>query len=475
MIQVIPFPKAVKSSDVRVKVKPTYRGIAYCSAIRSFFDYADRLLEVIFQRDDSDAACFVFELDVSMPIDEYRIKVTENGKAFVRAQNEAALSYAFATLILCFEKSEDGITLPVMTLSDAPDSKAQWRGLMLDLARKWIPVKYLFDAIDLCWLYKINRLQLHFTDDQSFTLPCRSLPKLSTEGRTYTYTEIAAVREYAAERGVMLIPEVDMPGHCAPFQTAYSEIFGSNRVMCVEEKTFYALETLINEVLELFPDTPYIHLGGDEARIANWKLCSGCLSYIKEHNLQDEHAAYAHYLGRITQMVLAKGKTPIIWEGFSKEYNELISKEVLVIGWESYYQVAPSLLKSGFTLINCSWQPLYVVPFSPGKYWDPEEILDWNMYTWRNWWKKSFASETPIVVPSDSRVMGGQLCMWGDAMTACPSNERAVRSAFKLVAERLPALAERTWNPNKTVDKEFFCKKLPYTQAVLSKLLRNEL
>ncbi|MBR5219869.1 MAG: molybdopterin-dependent oxidoreductase, partial [Clostridia bacterium] len=118
---------------------------------------------------------------------------------------------------------------------------------------------------------------------------------------------IRALDLYTAVRGVMVVPELDLPGHCSCFNAAYPEIFGSHGIMCAEEKTFAALETLIDEVLALFPNARYLHLGGDEAQIARWDDCEGCRAYREAHDLPDVHALYAHYLQRMTDYVLSKG------------------------------------------------------------------------------------------------------------------------------------------------------------------------
>lgn len=474
MVKIIPTPKEYSVSNDWVLIPLTYRCNKDEDVILSFLDYADRIHGVIFSKTQADEAGIDITIDDTMAKEAYQIEIKDEGKVHISAQNGQALSYAFASLLLMMEKTEEGLSAPVMTISDFPEEKVSWRGLMIDLGRKWHPLKYILDAIDVCFLYKINRIQLHFSEFHSITLPSRAYPKLSTHGRTYSYAEIAYLREYAARRGIMIVPELDMPGHCRQFQQAYPEIFGTSGVMCIEEKTFRALETLIDELLELFPEAPYIHLGGDEAEIAKWEQCEGCVAYMKEHGLENVHAAYAHYLKRITDYVLARGRIPVLWEGFSKEYNDQISKDVLVMEWESLYQLAPPLLESGFTLINCSWIPLYVQTYRKFDFqWCEDDILDWDIYTWKHWSESSPASKEPIIVPSDSAVIGGQLCAWGDGLTRQPSNEMCCRDEFDRIEKRLPALAERTWNPTAEVDKTDFHERYAHTDAVLQKILRR--
>ena len=468
-MNVLPRPKIAFAEEPSAELALRYRytdGIEYPEVIRTFTDYADRVFGVVFTRGEGGIA---ITTDESLADGGYTLAF-DGGEADIRVKDGTALSYALASLLLLMEKSENGVTLPkIGEWQDHPEGT--WRGLMIDLARRWHPVKYLFDAVDLCWLYKINRLQLHFTDDQSYTLPCKAFPNLPSENRHYTYAELEALRDYAAQCHITLVPEVDMPGHCTQFIQKYPEVFGSHGIICAEDKAFDGLEAILREVAELFPDSPFIHLGGDEAAIARWNDCEGCRAYMAEHGLENVHATYAHFLQRVTDMVLAMGRTPVIWEGFSKEYNHLISKDVIVIAWESYYQLAPDLLEGGFTIFNCSWKPLYIV--TPNTHWTPAEILNWNIYTWQHWWPNSIASKQEIVVPDTAPVLGGQICAWGDALGGFPSSEEACKTEFALIRERIPALAEKTWNVHSDITADELAAKYAHTDTVLTRILRG--
>lgn len=470
---ILPAPKSIQYGEGTYPLSPTY----FCDGfddtvvpvIAAASDYFDRVFFCFLTcakcRDEAGIVC---SCDPALPQNAYVIDAA-NGCVTIHASGAEGLNYAFAALLLTLDKTEDGLVVPALHIEDQPDGS--WRGLMIDLARKWHPIQYLYDAVDLCWLYKINRLQLHFSDDQSFTFPTEAYPRLKTENRWYSRESLRALDDYAKARGVMLVPELDLPGHCSCFNAAYPEIFGTHGIMCAEEKTFSALQTLIDEIVDVFPDAKYLHLGGDEAAIARWDDCEGCRAYRAEHDLPDVHALYAHYLQRMTDYVLSRGVTPVIWEGFSKEYNHLISKDVIVIAWESYYQLAPQLLEGGFTLINCSWKPLYIV--TPTKHWTPGEILQWDIYRWQHWWEKSVASKQDIVVSDKAPVLGGQICAWGDQLVGMASNEKACRAEFALIRERIPALAEKTWNAHSDMTAEALAVLFAHTDAVLTRILRG--
>ena len=399
--------------------------------------------------------------------DEFDYVITVADTVEIAAKDSAGMNHALATLLQMIEKDGDALTLPCGTVQDRCDS--QWRGLMLDLSRCWHEADYIFRAADLCWLYKINRLQLHLTDDQGIRFPFKSFP-LAVNENHYTPEQIAALVSYCKERDIIPGPELDAPGHARPFNDAYPEIFGAQRgLMSAKENTFNALKIAYQEIADAFPDSPWIHVGGDEARLPLWEECAETRAYCKEHGIEDVHKLYGHYILRLIETVKEVGRTPVVWEGFSKECNDMIPKDTLVFAWESLYQTAPDLLESGFCVLNASWQPLYVVTHS--KMWPTEEILDWEKNRWQNWWDQSFAYEKPIVVSPDANIGGGQMCSWGDKMTpsaAYAPREEMIREEFGSIRLRLPALAEKLWNSYTTPDKQEFMAGLARTDRLLS-------
>ena len=330
---------------------------------------------------------------------------------------------------------------------------------MVDLARQWHPFEELFAYVDLCWLYKIKFLHLHFVDTQSYTLPSAVLPGISTPGRHYTPEQIAELRAYARARSVEIIPEFEVPGHAAAMIGAYPELFANtpinpvaakkhDNLLCIGKPgVMENIRQLLQEIVDMFPESRYIHIGGDEAEIDQWNDCADCRRYMQENGIDGVHALYTHCVKLFSDMVLDMGRTPIVWEGFPREGTENISRKVVVIAWESYYHLAPDLIEEGFNIINCAWQPLYI---TPGKRWTVEDILGWNVYNWQHWWRNSIARLNPIHVQPTEQVMGGQLCAW----------EWNYAGEIDYVKENLAALSERTWNLFRTDDNAEFRQKL---------------
>ena len=219
------------------------------------------------------------------------------------------------------------------------------------------------------------------------------------------------------------------------------------------------LRRLIEEIIEMFPDSHYLHLGGDEAEIDAWDKCADCTNYMRAHGIENAHALYSHFTKEITDLVLSLGKTPIVWEGFPKQGTEDISRDVLVIAWESYYHLAPDLIDEGFHIINASWQPLDI---TPNVHWSVENILAWNVYNWQHWWPKSEAHLNPIHLQPTERVLGGLLC----------ALEWDYEGEIDVIKDNLAALAERTWSIRRFAEDSEFREKLAHVRSIADKLCR---
>lgn len=149
----------------------------------------------------------------------------------------------------------------------------------------------------------------------------------------------------------------------------------------------------------------------------------------------------------MNEIVKKHGKKTIVWEGFHKDGKTEIPRDVTVMVFESLYNIAPDLIAQGYSVINTSWQPLYVVN---QRNWSPEYIYGWNMYRWENWWDQSKAFKNPITVPPTKMVLGAQICAW----------EQPEQAEIPSLRLRLPALSERLWNPDSGRDYKDFADRL---------------
>ena len=444
----VPAPRDIQKGSKYVTVSPTVGGDAFDNARKTLREYTERIHDTEITEVEADAA-ILFQQVEGMNKEAYTLTVG-NGRVTVTAGDEVGAQNAVVTIIQLAEAVEGGLKIPECTITDEPD--CEYRAVMVDLARAWHEPHYIYEYIDMCRFFKIRYLQLHFTDAQLWTLPSKEFPHLPTPGKSYTEEEIKSFIEYANLRGVSLIPEIEVPGHSSILQAEYPRIFGTGGIVCQSERSLSAVETLFAECCELFEGSEYIHIGGDEATISLWLQCDKCLETYRKQDphfigmTDDEKLAvmYAGFITRVADVVFDHGMTPVVWEGFPAEANEYVSKDILVISWENYYQTTPSLLESGFNVVNASWNPMYIV--TPQTHWTANEIYEWNIYTWKAIHPDSPYRETPLVIEPTEQVKGGILLAWGDQLSAMQDPDPGIKEEQKLIEERIPFLSYNTWN-----------------------------
>ena len=240
-------------------------------------------------------------------------------------------------------------TIPAVAIDDQP--RFQYRGMHLDVGRHFMPVSFVKKYLDLMAEYKFNYFHWHLTEDQGWRIEIKKYPRLteigskraqSRKGRYsekyegdgtpyggfYTQDEIRDVVAYAKARYITVIPEIEMPGHSVAALAAYPELgckenatyavftdWGITKdIYCPKEETFKFLEDVLTEVIDLFPDSPYIHIGGDEAPKDAWKASPFVQELIKSKDLKDEHGVQSYFISRMEKFINSKGKKIIGWD-----------------------------------------------------------------------------------------------------------------------------------------------------------------
>ncbi len=419
--------------------------------------------------------------DETLSKDEYKIK-----GANVYASDLEGAHYGLSTMLQLIEKTDDGFSLRNTEIREKPDK--DFRGFMSDLARKWHDFDILISYVDLCYLNKIKYLQLHFTDNQLWTLPLKSFPDAATKERCYKKEEIDYLVEYANEAGVELIPEFEGIGHSKELIKNCPDAFGNrfdeeidednpltganmgrvDNIMCLGKPgIFENIRKMLTEIAEIFKYSKYIHVGCDEAKHENWNHCSLCRDYMKRQNLSSTKAAYTHFAEKIIDICISLGRTPIVWEGFPYEGTENISRDCIVVSWENVYQTGPELLESGFKVINASWSPMYIVPPKTKESLrikrDWTVVGDnWNVYEVQHWASGSKAYGGLDLTPREN-VLGGMLCQW----ECTPEEER------ERVIDLLSQTADRTWNDDDFYNEEEFYANSGKIKELSGKIYRN--
>jgi hexosaminidase len=307
----------------------------------------------------------VFKKIANTPPDYYTINITEN--IIITYSSQASCFYAVNSLLQLIQGDVGSYYIKKCFIQDNP--KFEWRGLHLDVSRHFYSVDEVKRFIDLMAMYKFNTFHWHLTDDQGWRIEIKKYPKLTeigawrdstlndhytTKPRTYTvekyggfYTQeqIKDVVEYAKNRFVTIVPEIEMPGHSRAALAAYPyysctgkqlEVPGLwgvfDEVFCAKEESIDFLKDILTEVLELFPST-YIHIGGDEAPKVRWKTCPRCQKVIRENGLKDEHELQSFFIREIDDFLISKGRKLIGWDEILEGG---LSPNAAVMSWRGF-------------------------------------------------------------------------------------------------------------------------------------------
>ena len=421
-----------------------------------------------------------FVTDESLPAEGYELNVDGEGIE-VRASQFPGFLYALQSLeqllpaaVYGTEPAPDAAwEVPCVKIADAP--RFAYRGMHLDVARHFFSVDEVKRYIDVMAIHKLNTLHWHLTDDQGWRIEIKRYPELTAVGSIrkatvvrkewgtydgtpyggfYTQDEIRDVVKYAADRGVTVIPEIDLPGHMLAALTAYPElgctggpyeVWGrwgvADDVLCPgREKTFEFLEGVLTEVMELFP-SEYIHIGGDECPKVRWEKCPRCQAKIRQLGLKDdgEHTA-EHYLqsyvtDRIGKFLAQHGRRIIGWEGRAPS-------DAVVMSWRGS-EGGIAAAKLGHDVIMTPNSHFYfdyyqsldtdAEPFGIGGYIPMEQVYSYD---------PAFPELTP---EQQKHILGVQANLWTEYVLSDEHLEY-------MLLPRLAALSEVQWCLPETKD-----------------------
>ena len=434
--------------------------------------------------DEVPASSIRFVTDESLPAEGYELNVDGEGIE-VRASQFPGFLYALQSLeqllpaaVYGTEPAPDAAwEVPCVKIADAP--RFAYRGMHLDVARHFFSVDEVKRYIDVMAIHKLNTLHWHLTDDQGWRIEIKRYPELTAVGSIrkatvvrkewgtydgtpyggfYTQDEIRDVVKYAADRGVTVIPEIDLPGHMLAALTAYPElgctggpyeVWGrwgvADDVLCPgREKTFEFLEGVLTEVMELFP-SEYIHIGGDECPKVRWEKCPRCQAKIRQLGLKDdgEHTA-EHYLqsyvtDRIGKFLAQHGRRIIGWDEI---LEGRAPSDAVVMSWRGS-EGGIAAAKLGHDVIMTPNSHFYfdyyqsldtdAEPFGIGGYIPMEQVYSYD---------PAFPELTP---EQQKHILGVQANLWTEYVLSDEHLEY-------MLLPRLAALSEVQWCQPETKD-----------------------
>ncbi len=344
-------------------------------------------------------------------VDEaYDLSITE-GTINITATNGIGAAHGLQTLRQLISTDDARPTIPAGTIHDQP--RYPWRGLMIDVSRHFMPIEVLYQNIDAMSIMKMNTLHLHLTDNQGFRIECKTHPKLhklGSDGQYYTQSQMQELIQYAAERGIRIVPEFDLPGHASSWLTAYPE-YGSRRgnyqlqstygaypdaIDPTNQEVYLFLATFIKEMSELFPDE-YIHIGSNEVLPQDWAANETIADFIKDKKLNGYQDLQTYFNLRMLDLVKRAGKKMIAWD--EALHPETAKNQLTTQAWRSHDVVYESALMGSPVILSHGWHLDHNLPISELYQVDPDqEPAYMNFNPDRNTWAAyEISSEHPII------------------------------------------------------------------------------
>jgi hexosaminidase len=460
-LNVMPLPAKVQmgSDSLRIDANFTvafsgFREARLDRAAQRFLVQLHRETGIVFTNTAADAAkaALVVTTDHgSKPVQEpgedesYTLEVTLTG-AKLRAANPLGSLHGLQTFLQLVAITPLGFAVPAVNIQDRP--RFPWRGLMIDVSRHFMPVDVLKRNLDGMEAVKMNVFHWHLSDNQGFRAESRKFPKLQSEGSDglfYTQDEIRDVIAYARDRGIRVVPEFDMPGHCTAWFVGYPEIASASGPYQIErrwgvfdpamdptnEKTYKFLNDLVAEMARLFPD-PYFHIGGDEVNGKEWEANPKIQAFMKSHKMENNAQLQAYFSQRVQELVAKHGKKTIGWDEILVPG---VPKSIVIQSWRGADSLAEAA-KLGYRGI-----------LSNGYYLD----LGWSAarhYAVDPWG----GAAANLSADEKERILGGESAMWSEYVNAENVDSR--------IWPRNAAIAERLWSPQTTTDVESMYRRM---------------
>ncbi len=395
----------------------------------------------------------------------YALEVTPKGIS-VTAAKRAGLFYGIQTLRqllpLKAVPRQTRYQLACVNIEDVP--RFGWRGYLLDSSRHFITKQTVLDLLDALAMIKINFFHWHLVDDQAWRLAISKYPELikpvagawnaaSQATGYYTANDVREIVNRAKRLHITIVPEIEMPSHATQAASALSEASclgadgkplppGATREICLgSDKAIAELQDVLLETMTLFPDSPYIHLGGDEAEDVHWKACSRCKARMVRLGITDARLLQKWFMDKMNQFVRKQGRTSMAW---ADRLSLGIPEGQIVHGWHAG-ELEEAVAK-GFRAVQSQHDYTYFdYGQGPGDTFSGGGALDLP---------RVYALD-PIrgLTPEQGKlVLGVQAQLWTEMVTD--------EGVFAKTFPRILALAEVGWTPQAKRDGAEFAKRL---------------
>ncbi|MGL2993312.1 beta-N-acetylhexosaminidase [Flavobacterium sp. TSSA_36] len=410
--------------------------------------------------------------------ESYQLTIQSNVIS-IHASSDLGAIHALETLLQLLQNNATSFYFPNVTITDMP--RFTWRGIMVDAARHFQPVDVIKRNLDAMAAMKMNVFHWHLVDDQGWRIEMKKhkvLTDKASDGLFYTQEEIKGIVKYAADRGILVVPEIDVPGHASAILTAFPEI--GSKVVTINKgssettqkasglvtyslernagiftptldpsnpRTYQLLGEIFDEVCPLFSGK-YFHIGGDENEGKDWDANPKIQEFMKKHKLANNHELQTYFTMQLIPMLKKHQKELMGWEEIM---TKNMSKEAIIHSWKGPNEG----VAAGASLVNAVKNG-YKTVLSNGYYVDLMQGVEDHYLV------DPMPKNTVLLPEEQARILGGEATMWTELVTPQTIDSR--------IWPRTAAIAERFWSDATVTDLNSMRKRMKVVATRLEEL-----
>ena len=449
-LNLMPMPSSVQQGSGQLAITPSLsvavtgtHDPALDAGVQRFTKQLSLQTGIPFRTKDGATATLTVHADKAMEAvlklgedESYQLTVSDSG-AQITAPTTLGALHGLQTFLQLVAIGPSGFSVPAVTIKDQP--RFQWRGLMIDVSRHFIPLDVLKRNLDGMAAVKMNVLHWHLSDDQGFRAESKVFPKLTgmgSEGKFYTQAEIRDLIAYAHDRGIRVIPEFDTPGHSRSWFLGYPDLASNPGPFTLEnesgnqsvtdptrEETYKFMDKFVEEMGKLFPDQ-YFHIGGDEVDGKYWDSNPKIQAFKQTHGMKTNADLQAYYNEHLEKILTKHHKIMVGWDEILRPD---VPKTIVIQSWRGQQSLAVAAQQGYRGLLSYGYYVDLMWPAA--KHYAIEPLSG------------AAANLTP---EQKALILGGEACQWAEWVT--PEN------IDSHVWPRSAAIAERLWSPQDVTD-----------------------
>lgn len=441
---------------------------------KAFTELVQKTTGVSLTISDIDAPLSLVKND-KLTEEAYTLEI-ERGRIVLEANDAQGISNALATLHQLILTAKDN-KLPIINIQDKP--RFGYRGLMLDCSRHFWTVDELKETLSQMAFFKLNKLQMHLTDNNAWRLAMDQYPELTAKGtyysdfpdlsgKYYSTNDLKEIVKYAQALGIEIIPEVDLPGHAIALLAAMPQLSckggtfeaypeelplnqrkrGNENMLCIgnPESIRFAQE-VVDALIQIFP-SKYIHLGGDEVPTAIWEKCPKCQALYKKEGMKEPGELQDYFTRKMSEYIRSKGKIMVGWDEIN-DRHAATPEDMLTVWRDNGLKAQKAALERGIPVVMCPQHGCYLDWGYAGN--STRKVYEWDPVT------------SQVTPEQEALVKGGQGALWTERVATQDRVEW-------MLYPRLAALSEVFWTNASRRNWDDFYRRITDFYPVMRKM-----